>query len=155
MKPSQVTCVKCGTELRLVTRTKRIPVAGVEFSATMPVYECPKDESWILPIDVHQEFDRQVLRTIATQGPATGTTLKYFRGFLKMKATELAELVDTTFETLSRWETGAKPLNLLAWHTVAAMALDKLDGRATTVKRLRATRAGAESSQVELNIKVA
>lgn len=147
MPTEKMPCTKCQTAMRLVTREKRIPVAGVEFLVTMPVWECPMDESWIVPVAVHQEFDRQALRTIATQGPATGLTLKFLRGSLKMKATELAELVDTAPETLSRWETGAKPVNPLVWVAVAAMALDKLDGRATTQKQLRAAREPRGSEQ--------
>lgn len=55
---------------------------------------------------------------------------------------------DIAPETLSRWETGAKsPVALLVWVTVAAMVLDKLEGRATTAKQLRAARDGAATAQ--------
>ncbi len=72
-----------------------------------------------------------------------------------MKATELAELVDVAPETLSRWETGAKAVNPVVWVTVAAMALDKLAGRATTLKQLHAAKEPASAKPVELHVNAA
>ena len=156
MANDKMTCAKCETLMRRVTRTKRVPVAGVEFEVTLPVYECPKDESWIVPPEAHREMDRQVLQTIATHGPATGKTLKFLRGALKMKATELAVLVNVVPETLSRWETEAKPVSPLVWVTVAAMALDKLANRSTTLKRLHAASLPTAPAQpIPLEVKVA
>lgn len=139
---TKMKCTKCESTMKVVTRTDQVPVAGVAFSVTWEVWECPKDGTWIVPPEVHREFDRRALRTIATQGPATGSTLKYLRGSMKMRAAELARAINVQPETLSRWENEAQPVNPLVWVTVAAMALDNLEGRATTTKRLRAAAAG-------------
>lgn len=134
-------CSKCGTAMRQDTLTRDVTVAGVPFVVRMPGEHCPNGDSWSVSNEAAREMDRLVLRSIATRGPATGQTFKYMRGSLKLKAAELAELLGVTAETVSRWETGAVTMTPLPWVTVAAMALDQLDGRATTTKRLRAATA--------------
>lgn len=156
MASKKMTCTKCGSAMKFSARTDEVPVAGVTFSVSWEVWVCPKDGTWIVPPETHAEFDRKALRTIASQGPATGTTLRYLRGALKMKGAELAALIKVQPETLSRWETGAQPVNPLAWVTVASMALDHLDGRATTTKQLRAATSGeAPAEPIALTVSAA
>jgi hypothetical protein len=139
---TKYTCPKCSTPMREAVISKEYPIAGVAFAVTMPGHVCPVDDSWIVSNEVSQEIDRKAVRAIATHGPATGRTLKYLHAFLQLKGTELAALIGVQPETLSRWESEAQPLAQLAWVTVAAMVLDKLEGRATTTKQLRAAATG-------------
>ncbi|MBX3185815.1 MAG: hypothetical protein KF819_02325 [Labilithrix sp.] len=74
-------------------------------------------------------------------------------GFLQLKGTELAAMLGVAPETLSRWESEAMPLNPLAWVTVAAMVLDKLEGRAVTTKQLRAS-VGGERSAIPIEVRL-
>ncbi len=144
MKTTKPTCPKCDAKMRLAPRTTSVPVAGVKFRVTWKVWSCPHDDTFVVPKAAHQHFDREVLQTFATKGPATGKTLKYMRGALAMKAQDLALLVGVKPETLSRWENEAQPVNPLVWVTVARMALDLLEGRTTTTQQLRAAVAGED-----------
>jgi transcriptional regulator with XRE-family HTH domain len=65
-------------------------------------------------------------------------TFKFMRKALGLRAVDIAELLDVAAETLSRWETGQRPVDRASWIAVSAMVLDKLEGRTTTLDRLKA-----------------
>lgn len=117
------TCPKCDGVMRYKTKTEPIAIGGQPFTVTLPAFVCPKDGSWIAEPDVLREMNRQALHFIVTHGPVNGTTLKYLRYRLELKAADLAELLGVTPETFSRWETGAMPVNRLAWTLVARMVV--------------------------------
>ena len=155
MARTRIRCSRrgCEAEMDLVTRTDDLVFADVPFRVTWTIWECPRDGSTIVPVDVHRIYDQNVLRTIATRGPATSRTFRALRDSLNLSGIELANLLDVTPETVSRWETGKKPLNPLAWVVVASMALDKLEGRAVMRRQLLATAVdGASRSVSEFTI---
>lgn len=151
-KPKKMPCPKCERAMRFAMRTSEVPIAGRTFKVRWRVWECKKDGAFVVPPSVHQKFERDALRVIATEGPANGTTLKYMRGRLGLKGTELAARLGVQPETLSRWENGAQPVSGLVWVTVARMTLDMLDGQNTTAGQLRAaiTREPVVASTLEI-----
>ncbi|HTP29443.1 MAG TPA: hypothetical protein VMK12_27735, partial [Anaeromyxobacteraceae bacterium] len=50
----------------------------------------------------------------------------------------LAELLDVTIETISRWEHGKQSLDRRAVALLASMVLDRIEGRTSTLDRLKA-----------------
>lgn len=130
-------CPKCETEMRKVRLDKMLEIAGLPFGVSVFGLECPKDKRWILEPAVHREIDRAAVEVIATEGPATGRTLRFMHGWLGLKGIELAPLLDLAPETLSRIEHEKAPLPPLAWAAVARMVLDRLHGRHETEQSLR------------------
>jgi transcriptional regulator with XRE-family HTH domain len=55
-----------------------------------------------------------------------------------LRASELAELLGVSAETVSHWETGKHPSDLATREVVAELALDTIGGRTDTRDRLRA-----------------
>jgi transcriptional regulator with XRE-family HTH domain len=60
------------------------------------------------------------------------------RKALGLRAADLAEMLDVTPETLSRWETGKLPMGRTSWLTLSSLALDF----EATAARLQAAKAG-------------
>jgi transcriptional regulator with XRE-family HTH domain len=60
------------------------------------------------------------------------------RKAIGVRAVEFAELLDVTHETVSRWEHGHLPVERRAAALLSAMVIDKLEGRTSTLDRLRA-----------------
>jgi transcriptional regulator with XRE-family HTH domain len=74
------------------------------------------------------------------QGPATGETFRFMRKSLGMRAADLAELLDVTPETISRWETGKLDVARSAWATLADVVVEQAEGRSRMLDRLRTLR---------------
>jgi hypothetical protein len=78
------------------------------------------------------------------------------RKAIGLPAKEAAALLSTTPETVSRWETGDRPVDRNAWTTLSALVLDELDGKHVMRDRLRTLEAKppkrAKPIRVELEV---
>jgi DNA-binding XRE family transcriptional regulator len=70
------------------------------------------------------------------------------RKAIGLSATALAELLDVSMETVSRWEHGGRDAPLPAVAALGAMVIDYADGSTTTADRLRALRKGPRLAKV-------
>jgi transcriptional regulator with XRE-family HTH domain len=70
------------------------------------------------------------------------------RKAIGLSATALAELLDVSMETVSRWEHGTRDAPLPAVAALGAMVLDHAAGSSATADRLRALRAGPRLAKV-------
>ena len=62
------------------------------------------------------------------------------RKALELRADELADLLDVTRETISRWENDRQPLERRAVALISELVVDRVEGRTRTIDRLRALR---------------
>jgi DNA-binding transcriptional regulator YiaG len=115
-------------------------VAGRTFKSAIPAIKCAEcgEETYAGP-DL-AAFDLAVAGELASHGVATGEAFSFMRRALGMKALELAELLDVSPETVSRWEHGKLPLERGPVALLTAMVLDRVADTTTTVDRLRALR---------------
>jgi transcriptional regulator with XRE-family HTH domain len=60
----------------------------------------------------------------------------------------LAELLDTSPETVSRWERGVSRIDRAAFAILAGILMEKADDRSDTLERLRALRHPARLGQL-------
>jgi DNA-binding transcriptional regulator YiaG len=79
---------------------------------------------------------------VTRAGVVSGATFRFLRHALGLQAKELAPLLGTTPETLSRWENGAREVDRAAWLAVALMVADERDGRARARDIVNAAAAG-------------
>ena len=79
-------------------------------------------------------------RALADAGIVSGETFRYLRHALGMTAREVSAELNVSHETISRWENEERPLDKLAWATLAAIVRDELDGTERTRQQLRAMR---------------
>jgi transcriptional regulator with XRE-family HTH domain len=78
-----------------------------------------------------------VTRELMARGIRDSAVFKYLRKALGLKATELADLLGVTAETISRWENGHNEADLAVWAALHFLVDDHRSGLTTTLDRLR------------------
>lgn len=114
-----------------------VVVAKIRFVAELPVTVCSKCDESHMDHEVLVAFEREVARRLAERGPATGETFRFMRKAVALPAKEVAELLGTTPETVSRWENGGRAVDRNAWTTLSSLVLDEISGRHAVRERLR------------------
>ena len=132
-------CFNCkGADLVAGKHVDRIEVGGHAFTRTVATRRCRRcGEQTIQGQDI-ESFELDVAAELARHGQLPADAFKYMRRVLGLKAAELAELLDVTAETVSRWENARQPIERRAAALLSAMVLDKVEGRTSTLDRLRA-----------------
>jgi DNA-binding transcriptional regulator YiaG len=123
--------------MKRATEKHHVVVAKIRFVAELPVTACSKCGESYMEHDVLAGFERAVARRLAERGPATGETFRFMRKAVALPAKEVAELLRTTPETVSRWETGGRPVDRNAWTTLSSLVLDEISGGHAVRERLR------------------
>jgi DNA-binding XRE family transcriptional regulator len=139
------TCPNCGaTGVKASRHVSKIHVpfrrdgrdVKVEFQAQMQGFECPACRMAFEVGSTSERFELAVAREIIGMGISAGGLLKFVRKALGFRATELAELLDKTPETVSHWENDRSQPERSVWVALADMVDDRLEGKSTTRKRL-------------------
>lgn len=132
-------CVECQSrELVAAETEERLEVAGKTFAAVVPATRCTDCGATYLTYDTMGVLELGAAGELARHGEVSAEAFKLMRKALGMRAVELAELLDVTPETVSRWEHGRQPIDRGAAALLSAMVLDRLEGRTTTLDRLKA-----------------
>lgn len=132
-------CYQCkGDKLDATTVEESRTVAGRTFTGTVPAIRCASCGELYYPGPALEALDLEVAGELARHGEASAEALRFMRKALALKASEIAELLDVTRETVSRWEHGQQPVERRAAALLSAMVRDKLDGRTSTLDSLRA-----------------
>lgn len=120
------------------TEPDTLTVGGRTFTTDVPALRCEACGKTYLDGPSLEAFELAVARELATVGPATGETFRFMRKSIGMRAADLAELLDVTPETISRWETGKLDVARAAWSTLADVVVERAEGRTRMLDRLRA-----------------
>ena len=115
-------------------------VADHVFVASLPARLCRSCGETSYEAAVLQRFDLHVANRLAEAGVGGGAAFRFMRKALGLRAVDLAELLDVSAETLSRWETEKRALDRGALAVLAACVRDALAGRTSTIDTLRALR---------------
>lgn len=132
-------CFNCkSSELVAAEHEDRIEVAGHKFTRSIPALRCSKcGEETMKGVDI-EAFELEVAAELARHGELPAGAFRFMRRTLGMKAADLADLLDVTAETVSRWENEKQGIERRAAALLSSMVLDKLEGRTSTLERLRA-----------------
>lgn len=103
-------------------------VAGQNFSAEASALVCPNCGESLVDGKVQERFELEVAWKLAF-GPPAGEPFRFMRKALGLKADTVADLLQTTPETVSRWETGKIRMDAKAYALMAMMILDRRRGR--------------------------
>lgn len=131
-------CHKCrGSRLQATELEHEVEVAGCRFKATMPATRCAECGETVVSGADLEAFELAVAADLAQRGPTSGDAFRFMRKALGLKAVEVAELLDVTKETVSRWENDKFQPERRALALLGSMVLDRHEGRSTTMDRLR------------------
>lgn len=102
--------------------------------------ECSECGSVEYPGDALARVELSVAREIFNKGLREGRSVRFARKALGMRASDLADVLDVTPETVSRWENDRIPVDLSVWAAIGSLVNDRLCGNEATLARLRAAK---------------
>jgi DNA-binding transcriptional regulator YiaG len=123
-------------------------VDGRKFKAELAARACGKCGEAIVALDELDRFTLAVAVALAQSGAHSGDAIRFMRKAIGLSATALAELLDVSMETISRWEHGERNAPLPSVATLGAMVIDHAAGSTATADRLRALRKGPRLAKV-------
>ncbi|MDB4997961.1 MAG: helix-turn-helix domain protein [Myxococcaceae bacterium] len=139
-------CASCEGRLARTRIEEILEVANRRFVAKLPARVCRSCDKTYIDAKALERLELEVACELARRGPACGETFRYLRKALGMRALELAELLDLTAETVSRWENDQRSVDGPAWIALGSMVLEKARQSTSTLERLRALKAPATKS---------
>ena len=136
-----VKCGECKGAMRRGTVPHKVTVGERAFEGEVAALICDAcNESYVDAPEL-ERFDGAVLDELARAGAAAGPEFRFARKLLGMTAAELGAILGVTSETISRWETGARAVDGLAWVALVDMIVEGRTGESPTRARLDALRA--------------
>ena len=131
-------CYDCKAE-KLVDATAdlELEVNGRKFQTTVPAIRCAGCGKQTIDGFALGAFELSTAGELARRGEVSPESFKFMRKTLGMRAVDLAELLDVTPETISRWENDKQPIDRKAAALLSAMVIDRLEGRTTILDRLK------------------
>jgi putative zinc finger/helix-turn-helix YgiT family protein len=133
-------CTECRRALVKTKVTERRKVAGQTFTADLVAERCEGCEETYVDGAGLEAFELAIARALATSGASSGEAFRFMRKVLAYTAAELGDLLGVASETISRWETGQRDVDRGALVAVGSLVLDQIEGKTTTLDRLRALR---------------
>lgn len=134
-------CYKCKSEdIRRESRDETYTFGDAEITITSDDWQvCAACGEAVISGPDLQKVEQAVAQQLARSSNISGASLKWLRSVgLGLKAKELAEVLDVSAETVSRWENDAAPVDRATWMLVAEIVKQSPEARAATVERLRA-----------------
>src|ERR1700694_2196802 len=118
-------CASCRNgALKSVQAEDEIVVGGAHFVGLLPGRRCQSCGETFFDSSVVRSFELVVAQVLGRQGLRSGEVFRFMRKALGMTAVELAELLDGTPETVSRWETGKWTVDRRALAILSALVND-------------------------------
>ncbi len=134
-------CIRCGNKkFRSMPHPLKQELDGHLFTATVPSKKCTQCGESYFDAEGGILFQQAIAQKLIDMGTSSGAAFKFLRKTLGIKASDLAPLLDVAAETISRWETGERAVDHAAMALLGVLVAEKLDGRSTTVNRLRSMR---------------
>lgn len=149
-------CYSCKKDEMKPGRVEHVTRVGDQsFLGAVPGHVCPSCGESVVHIDAAQAFSLAVASHLAENGPPSPEGLRFMRKAIELTGVELADLLRTTKETVSRWETGKVAFDHFAWMTLGSLVLDTANGVTTTRDRLNALRRPALAKTVPIHVQAA
>ena len=112
-----MTCTVCGTQMKTRRENYRYDAVGLPGITLrdVEVSRCPKCGEYEVAIPCIEDLHRTIARAvIAKRERLTPAEIRFLRTFLGWSGADFAAHVGTTWETVSRWETGSTPMGVTA-----------------------------------------
>jgi DNA-binding transcriptional regulator YiaG len=150
---SMKTCTSCGgTTFEAGPTPAELLIGPRIFTANVASQTCTACDAVYFEGPEMVALELEAARWLAENGFVSGEEFRLLRKTAGLRAVDLAELLDVSAETVSHWETGKHPFDQGTRTTLAALVLDKLDGRTSTQARLRRMRVPPSATPVHLTV---
>ena len=129
-----------------VVRTKKDQarlVSGTCFVVRTAALTCKSCRAVFMAGESLERVDLAIGATLALTGPVSGDSFRFMRKALGLRGSELASLLSVTGETVSRWENGQRPVDLMAWILVGGLVLERGGRPTATAERLQSAKTPA------------
>ncbi len=118
-------CTSCKTgTMQPATAKHEETIAGCKFTATLPGASCSACGEGKLRKTDRDAFDLAVAKSLVLS-EATPEKFIFVRKALGYKAKDLAELLGTTPESVSRWENGKHNIDRQSWALLALLTMNQ------------------------------
>ena len=105
-----------------LTRT----IAGRRLTVDVELGTDPETMEETVSLAEMQRSELEMAAALAESGPIVGETFVWMRKSLSLQSKQLARLLDVRPETITRWETGAVPVDRAAWFTLGELVLERI-----------------------------
>ncbi len=123
-------CAQCGNkDLKASTVEHEVRIGDRVVRGMVPTMKCPKCGDTLTEGTDLERMEAEVAEAVIGAGIVDGGTFRFLRHQLGMQAKDLAPLLGTSPETISRWEKGVRDVDRPAWLALAMLVADKRDGR--------------------------
>jgi DNA-binding transcriptional regulator YiaG len=131
--------------LRAGRAEQQLEVAGVHFTAKVQAKVCRRCKERHVDRPELERLELHAAQWLADDGARSGEAFRFMRKAIGLRALELAELLDLTPETISRWENDKQPADARSIALLGAMISDRIAGRRDTLARLEAMRSPSKT----------
>lgn len=128
-------CPQCGGAITPAKKHQTEIVDGTTFIVKLPAFACRECRGVFMEGHALERVDLEIACVLATRASASGAGFRFLRKALGMRAHDLAELLNVTAETISRWENDQRAVDGNAWIVVGSIVLEKANRPPTTLKR--------------------
>jgi putative zinc finger/helix-turn-helix YgiT family protein len=146
-------CTECGKPMLRGQVAHEFVVSGVRVVGNVPAWTCSGCGEQRLEHDTLAGLELAAAHALGQAGVCTGESFRFMRKALGLRAVDLGELIDIEPETISRWETGKRPVEVRAFALLADLVADRFAGRNDTERRLKKLATKSELPPV-LNIEL-
>jgi DNA-binding XRE family transcriptional regulator len=147
-------CIECRGQLQQSTTEQRIEVAGVAFVAELPALVCKSCTEFFVNGPDLERFDLAVASWLSSHGHRSPDAFRFTRKALGLRATDLAQLVQVTPETISHWENGHRAIDVGVFALLGELVSDRIEGRDGTLNRLRALQGPAKAPKRAVRVEL-
>jgi len=149
----KLTCFECQSEN--VTRERvhhEITVGGVVFDAQLDAFSCQECEQSIIESAELERFEQKVALELAQHGLRSPEAVKFMRKAIGLRGIDLAELLQVTPDTISRWERGGSPIDNASFAVLGSLVIDEYYESTNTLDRLKALSKPFDGHRVDITI---
>ena len=136
-----MSCSECKSSSERVPTDLPFEVGDQQVVVAGHAMRCTKCGTVGVMPDEAEAAGRKVAEWVARHGKPSPFGMKFIRRAAGISAVEVASLLDTDKETVSRWENGKQAFPRSAWATVTQLVLETLAGRSEMRDRLKALHA--------------
>lgn len=131
-------CTLCGGQMKPAKISETVDFDGLSVTVDgIEADKCVKCGGAVYPLEIARKISTTIAAALAENGVILPEALKFMRKTMRLKATELAEMLGVAPRTVTRWETGEKEIDIPALITIQSMVRDFVAGSTRTADSLR------------------